>query len=96
MAFKPMGDQVFVKVLSSGQEKTSGGIIMAEGSITHQVAEVIAVGYGLYTQTGDKIPMIVKVGDKVLIHPNTGKDLKLDGEDYKQFRESDFIGHEPK
>ena len=93
---KPMGDQVFVKILSSGEAKTAGGIILTEGSITHQEAEVISVGYGLFTQTGDVIPMRVKVGDTVLVYPQTGRALKLGGEDYKIFRESDFIGHVPK
>jgi len=88
---KPLGDRVIVKVIDTGDQKTTSGIILQEGSKDFQKGEVVAVGPGLFTQTGDKIPMTVKEGDTVTFTPRTGQEMKIDGEDYRLFRESDFM-----
>ena len=65
MKMKPMGDQILLKK-QEGQETTKSGIILTSGTANYEYADVIAVGPGLYTQTGDRIPMICKIGDVVM------------------------------
>ena len=76
MKMRPMGDQILLKK-KEGQEKTKGGIILSANISNYEYAEVISVGPGLFTQTGDRIPMTCKVGDTVLLH---GRLLKGDNE----------------
>ena len=90
MLAKPMGDYVLVKEIG-GEETTSGGIIITEHTKTHSKGEVISVGTGLFTQTGDKIPMTTEVGDTVLFHPGGGKEIKLEDTTYKLIRESEMF-----
>lgn len=90
--WKPMGDQVLLKVADK-QEKTKSGIIVMTGMDDFVNAEVIVTGDGLFTQTGDRIPITLKPGDNVFIHAaNIGdqKKIKLEGEDYVLVRESDI------
>jgi len=87
----PLGDRIIVKVIESADTKTSGGIILSALSHTRQTGEVVAVGGGLFTQTGDKIPMTLSVGDIVTFTPETGTPMKIEGEEYKLFRESDMF-----
>lgn len=89
--WKPMGDQVLLK-LADKQEKTKSGIIVMTGMDDFVNAEVIVTGDGLFTQTGDRIPVTLKTGDNVFIHAaNVGeqKKIKLEGEDYVLVREAD-------
>ena len=67
MKMSPMGDQVLLKK-KEGQEKTKSGIILTSNTSNYAYADVISVGPGLFTQTGDIIPMTSKVGDVVLLH----------------------------
>jgi chaperonin GroES len=90
---KPLGDQVLLQEREKKEKTTSGIILMngAEGS--YVMADVIAVGEGLFTQTGDRIPMTIKVGDVVMIHKNDtteNKKIKIDDQEYVLVRESDI------
>ena len=69
MNIKPLADRVVVKLVEA-EEKTKTGILLtASAQEKPQIAEVVAVGPGAYTEDGKLIPMEVKVGDKVI----TGK-----------------------
>ena len=52
--------------------------------------EVIAVGNGIYTANGTLIPMNLKEGNKVIV-PNSGIQMKLDGEKYNMYREQEIL-----
>ena len=59
----------------------------------YQYADVIAVGPGLFTQTGDRIPMTCKVGNTVLLHGRLLKgdnEVKFENESYVLVRESEI------
>ena len=90
---KPLGDQVLLKEREK-KEKTTSGIILMNGTEgSYVMADVIAVGEGLFTQTGDRIPMTIKVGDVVMIHKNDtteNKKIKIDDQEYVLVRESDI------
>ena len=92
MNWKPIGDQVLVKEQEK-QEKTKSGIIVMTGMDDYVTCDVIATGDGLFTQTGDRIPMTVKPGDIVMIHKNDttdNKKVKIDDQEYVLVRESDI------
>lgn len=88
---KPMGDLILAKQLK--QEKTKSGIILMESADNYIFADVVAIGDGLFTQTGDRIPMTVKPGDRIVLHKNevsSQKKINLHGEEYILVRESEI------
>ena len=94
MKMKPMGDQLLLKA-KENQETTKSGIILTGTEVSYGYAEVISVGPGLFTQTGDRIPMICKVGDTVLapkrlLSGKNGNAIKLDEQEYLLVRESEI------
>jgi chaperonin GroES len=92
MKMKPMGDQLLLKK-QEGQEKTKSGIILTANANHYEYADIIAVGPGLFTQTGDRIPMTCKPGDTVLLHSRLLKgdnEIELDKIKYVLVRESEI------
>ena len=90
IGIKPLSDRVAIKKLEA-EEKTKGGIILASAAKEKpQVAEIIAVGPGEVVD-GERVPMDVKVGDKVILGKYAGTEVKLDGEEYILVRQSDIL-----
>ena len=92
MKMKPMGDQILLKKRES-ENKTKSGLILTASQHNYEVADVIAVGTGLFTQTGDKIPMTVWEGAEVLLHSRLMKgdnEVEIEGEKYILVRESEI------
>jgi len=92
MNWKPIGDQVLLKQQEK-QEKTKSGIIMMAGMDEFVECDVIAVGEGLFTQTGNRIPMTVQAGDRIKIYSgNLGsqKKVQLDSEEFLLVREHEI------
>ena len=93
MKMKPMGDFVLLKT-HEGQETTKAGIILTSNTTNHVQADVIATGPGLFTQTGDRIPITVKIGDTVMVTNQSAKEhnqIKLEDESYVLLRESEIV-----
>ena len=90
MKYKPLGDRVVVEIVKRHDEKTKGGLYKPSGSETTMLGEVVAVGSGLFTHTGDRIPMTVQVGDTVLLE-GTGFKHKNNGKTYHIYRESELL-----
>lgn len=92
MNWKPIGDQVLLKELEK-QDKTKNGIIIMNSLDEYVECDVIAVGDGLFTQTGNRIPMTVMPGDRVKIYSgNLGsqKKIQLDDMEYILIREHEI------
>jgi len=89
MKYQPLNDYVLVKTIKE-EEKTKGGLYKPAEGKEQMMGEVLAVGEGIYTSNGTLIPTILKVGDKVIV-PNTGIQLKLDGEKYNLYREQEIL-----
>jgi len=92
MNWKPIGDQVLLKQLEK-QDKTKSGIIIMNSLDDYIECDVYAVGDGLFTQTGNRIPMTVKVGDRVKVYSgNLGsqKKVQLNSDDYILIREHEI------
>ncbi len=87
----PLGDRVLVKRLEPLQ-KTKGGIVLPDSAQEKpKEAEVIAVGPGKVNEKGERIPVYVKVGDKVVFTSYAGTEIKVDGEEYLIMREEDIL-----
>ncbi len=92
MKVRPLYDRVIVKRVQE-EEKTKSGIIIPDTAKEKpQEGEVIAVGQGKILENGQKIPLDVKVGDRVIFGKYAGNEIKIDGEEYLIMREEDILG----
>ena len=92
MTFRPLHDRILVERVEQ-EEQTSGGIIIPDTAKEKPMeAEVIAVGAGAKDDTGNRLPVDVEPGQRVLIGKYAGTDVKLDGRDYTILRENDILG----
>jgi chaperonin GroES len=74
------------------EEKTAGGIIIPDNAKEKpQKGEVVAAGPGKIADTGEKITMTLKKGDKVLYGKYSGTEVSIEGKDYLIIRESDVL-----
>jgi chaperonin GroES len=88
---QPLGDRVFVKINAS-EEKTAGGILLPDTAKEKpQLGEVVAVGTGKVDKNGKRIPLDVKIGDKVLYSKYAGTDIKMGNEEYILLTERDIL-----
>lgn len=89
MKLTPLGDRVIVKP-NAPEETTKGGIILPDTAQEKPMeGKIIAVGNGKTDDTGKKIAMELKVGDKVLYGKYSGTEVKLNDEEFLIMRESD-------
>ncbi len=92
MAFRPLGDRVLVKRVEE-ETKTRGGIIIPDTAKEKpQEGEVIAVGPGARDETGKRVELDVKAGDRILFGKWSGTEVKINGEDLLIMKESDILG----
>jgi len=79
---RPIGDKVVVKP-ESEEEKTSGGIILPDTAKQKpQKGSVVAVGTGRLLENGERAPMPVKAGDRVIYSKYGGNEVTVDGTEY--------------
>ena len=91
MNLKPLGDRIVVKVINH-EEKTRGGIVLPETAKEKPTeGEVLAVGTGKVLENGQKLPLEVKIGDRIIFSKYAGTEVKLDGEDVVIFSERDVL-----
>ena len=80
---RPLGDRIVVKVIED-TEQTQGGIFIPDSAKEKpQKGEVVAVGLGKMNDKGEREPLDVEVGQKVLYAKYAGTDVKMDGTEYK-------------
>lgn len=88
---KPLFDTVLVKPVKA-DTVSAGGIYLPENvKEKPQVGEIVAVGTGIHDQNGKLIPMIVKVGQKVLYKKWGGDEYKVGNEEWKLVRQTDIL-----
>ncbi|MFZ0626449.1 MAG: co-chaperone GroES, partial [Acidimicrobiia bacterium] len=67
MKLQPLGDRVVVRPTEDAESRTPSGLVIPDTAKEKpQIGEVVAVGPGARDDDGDRIPMDVSVGDKVL------------------------------
>jgi chaperonin GroES len=92
MAFRPLHDRVVVRRIEA-DTKTAGGIIIPDSAQEKpSEGEVIAVGEGNRDDSGVRIALDVKPGDRVLFGKWSGTEVKIGGEDLLIMKESDIMG----
>lgn len=91
MKLVPLADRVVVKAIEQ-EERTKGGIVLPDTAKEKpQEGEVLAVGSGRLLDNGQRVPLEVKVGDRVVFAKYGGTEVKVDGEEYIILRESDIL-----
>ena len=93
MKLKPLGDRLIVRAIEE-DEKTASGIVLPDTAKEKPViGEVLAAGDGRLDDSGKRIPLDVKKGDKVLYSKYGGTETKdpKTGEDLLVLRESDVL-----
>jgi len=84
-------DRVVVKP-NTEEERTKGGIVLPDTAKERpQEGEVVAVGPGKLLDNGQRAPMDVKPGDKIIFAKYGGTEVKIDGEEYIILRQSDIL-----
>ena len=93
MGIKPLHDRVLIKRLDNAEEEIRGGIVIPETAKEKpQEGEVVAVGDGKVLESGEKVKMSVKEGDRILFGKYSGTEVKIDDEEYMIMREDEILG----
>ena len=86
----PLHDRVLVRRLKE-KETAKGGIIIPDTAKERpHEGEVMAVGAGKI-EKGHRVPLDVKVGDRILFGKYTGNDIEIDGQEYLILREEEIL-----
>jgi chaperonin GroES len=86
----PLHDRVLVRRLEE-KETAKGGIIIPDTAKEKpQEGEVMAVGAGKM-EKGHRVPLDVKVGDRILVGKYNGNDIEIDGQEYLILREEEIL-----
>ena len=88
---RPIGDRVVVKPAAKEEVTKSGIVIPDTAKEKPQEGTVIAVGSGRLLDNGDRAPVDLREGDRVLFAKYGGTEFKLDGEDYLVLKENDIL-----
>ncbi len=87
----PLFDNVLIKPLEA-EERTPSGIVLPESAKEKpQIGEIMAVGPGGYDDKGQKIPIVVKVGQKVMYKKWGGNEVKVGLEEWLLVEQKDIL-----
>lgn len=92
MNIQPLFDNVLIKPVEA-ESKTAGGIILPDtiNKEKPQVGIIMAIGEGKIGPKGDKHPMVVKVGQKVMYKKWGGNDVKVEGQEWMLVSQEDIL-----
>jgi len=79
---KPLEDKIVVKAIEAELTTPSGLVIPDTAKEKPQEGEVLAVGPGRVDDNGNRVPLDVAVGDKVIYSKYGGTEVKYAGEEY--------------
>lgn len=92
MKIRPLHDRALVKRVEEGEVRRGGIIIPDTAKEKPQEGKVVAVGDGKMLENGKRVPLDVKVGDRVLFGKYSGSEVKIEDEDYLILKEEDILG----
>ena len=92
MDLRPLHDRVLVTRLDEGEQRLGGIIIPDTAKEKPQQAEVKAVGNGKLLDSGERAPVEVKPGDRILFGKYSGSEIKIEGQEYLILREDEILG----
>ena len=87
----PLFDNVLVKPLEAENTLPSGIVLPDSAKEKPQVGEIMAVGTGAKDEKGNKVEMVVKVGDKVMYKKWGGNEVKVNGEEWMIVEQKDIL-----
>ena len=92
MNIRPLHDRVILKRME--EETTSaGGIVIPDSAAEKPIrGEIVAAGTGKRLESGEIVPLDVKVGDTVLFGKYSGTEVKMNGDELLVMREDDIMG----
>jgi chaperonin GroES len=82
VSIKPLEDRIVVKSVEAEQTTASGLVIPDTAKEKPQEGEVLAIGPGRIDDHGNRIPLDVTVGDRVIYSKYGGTEIKHGGEEY--------------
>ncbi|WP_020396786.1 co-chaperone GroES [Thiolinea disciformis] len=91
MKIRPLHDRIVVRRMEEERKTASGIIIPDSATEKPDRGEVLAVGPGKVGDDNERLPLQVKVGDKVLFGKYAGTSVKVDGQDVLIMREEDVL-----
>lgn len=92
MEFRPLHDRVIVRRLEESEARMGSIIVPDSAKEKPQQAEVVAVGAGRVREDGNRNPIEVKTGDRILFGKYSGSDIKIEGQEYLVLREDEILG----
>ncbi len=92
MKVRPLHDRIVIKRLEE-KETVKGGIIIPDTAKEKPTeGEVVAVGTGKVLDNGERQPLELKVGDRILFGKYSGTDIRIEDVDYVIMREEEVLG----
>jgi len=86
-----LGDRLVVEHVEQS-DKTTGGVFLPDTAKEKpQEGKVLAVGSGRTLDSGTKLPLDVKVGDRIIYSKYSGSEVKIDGKEYLIISEKDVL-----
>ena len=92
MNVRPLHDRLIVQRLEEGEQQIGGIIIPDTAKEKPQRGKVFAVGAGKVKDDGERQPLDVKKGDRILFGKWSGNEVTVDGDEYLIMKESDVMG----
>ncbi|GAA2754990.1 chaperonin GroES [Actinopolymorpha cephalotaxi] len=82
VSIKPLEDRIVIKTLDAEETTASGLVIPDTAKEKPQEGEVVAVGPGRIDDNGNRVPLDVAVGNKVIFSKYGGTEVKYSGEEF--------------
>ena len=93
MKLKPLNDRILVTRVDKSKQETRGGIIIPDSAKEKPMeGKVIAVGSGRRQKDGKRIPLEVKVGDRILFGKYAGTEVKINDKEHMIIKEDEVLG----
>ena len=92
MTIRPLHDRVLVKRTEESETKIGSIIIPDSAKEKPQRGEVVAVGNGKMLEDGERAPVDVKAGDRILYGKYSGNEIKIDDHDHLIMHQDDILG----
>jgi chaperonin GroES len=91
MNLRPLHDRILIKRIEETESVRGGIIIPDTAKEKPQEGEVVEVGNGKLLENGDRVPVDVKSGDRILFGKYSGSEVKIDGQEYLILREDEIL-----
>ena len=91
VAIKPLEDRIVIQQVAAEQTTASGLVIPDSAKEKPQEGEVVAVGLGRIGDNGNRVPMDIAVGDRVIYSKYGGTEVKYAGEEYLVLSSRDVL-----